>query len=103
MSAMRYLSGVVTLELFVEKCIGCGLCLEVCPHEVFELADKKARIADLDACMECGACAKNCPVDALAVEAGVGCAEAIVRGAVTGSEPSCECCCGEKKDESDCC
>ncbi len=32
-----YLKNVVTLALSPEKCIGCGRCLEVCPHDVFVL------------------------------------------------------------------
>ncbi|MFH2204946.1 MAG: mercury methylation ferredoxin HgcB [Elusimicrobiota bacterium] len=98
MTRHRYLSGVSTLALDAAKCTGCGFCLDVCPHEVFQLADKKAVIADLDACMECGACALNCPTQALLVESGVGCAQAIVKGAVTGTEPTCGC-----ENKPDCC
>ena len=50
-----------------------------------------ALIVDKDACMECGACALNCPANALEVNAGVGCAAAIIMGWVTGEEPSCDC------------
>jgi ferredoxin len=32
---LRYLPNVVTLELDVDTCNGCGVCVEVCPHEVF--------------------------------------------------------------------
>ena len=73
-----YLKNVVTLGLDVGKCIGCGMCTEVCPHAVFALREGKARIEDRDACMECGACARNCPVAAIAVSPGVGCATAIL-------------------------
>ena len=41
--------------------------------------------------MECGACALNCVPGALSVEPGVGCAQAIINGWLTGSEPSCDC------------
>ena len=88
---MRYLAGAPTLELSAEKCSGCGMCLEVCPHEVIGLEAKKAVIRDLDACMECGACARNCPSGALSVQSGVGCASAIIRGILTGGEPTCDC------------
>jgi NAD-dependent dihydropyrimidine dehydrogenase PreA subunit len=88
---MNYLKNVVTLKLDNEKCIGCGQCLVVCPHGVFDLAEHKARITCLDACMECGACAKNCPVDALYVKTGVGCASGILSGILRGGET----CCGE--------
>jgi ferredoxin len=88
---MHYLEGVSTLKLDQKTCIGCGLCAMVCPHGVFAVEEKKARILDLDRCMECGACARNCPVTALAVKAGVGCASAIIYGWLTGKEPSCDC------------
>jgi len=57
---------------------------------VLVLEGKKARIADRDACMECGACARNCPVEALSVQAGVGCATGIFLGALRGTEPCCD-------------
>jgi Fe-S-cluster-containing hydrogenase component 2 len=34
MENMIYLKDVVTLNLNEEKCIGCGMCIEVCPHAV---------------------------------------------------------------------
>ena len=101
MTTLRYLEGVATLQLDVEKCVGCGMCLDVCPHGVFALDGKKARIEDVDACMECGACARNCPAGAISVQAGVGCAAAVIIGALRGTEPCCDCsqdsaspCCG---------
>jgi len=88
---LKYLKDVATLAFKPEKCIGCGRCEEVCPHGVFAVTERKARIVDLNACMECGACASNCPADAIEVNAGVGCAAAIVKGWFTGKEPSCDC------------
>ena len=86
---LRYLKNVVTLELNTETCNGCGICVDVCPHEVFEIVEKKARIIDRDACMECGACALNCSVGSLTVQAGVGCAAAVINGALGGTEACC--------------
>jgi NAD-dependent dihydropyrimidine dehydrogenase PreA subunit len=63
----------------------------VCPHAVFEIDQRKAQIVDRDACIECGACALNCPAAALSVNAGVGCAAAIIKGWITGQEPTCGC------------
>lgn len=91
---LRHLRGVTTLALDESKCRGCGLCAIVCPHRVWRVNGGKAEAADRDACMECGACAKNCPDEAIFVRAGVGCLEAIVRGALTGAEPTCDCACG---------
>ena len=88
---LRYLERVSTLELDVSRCTGCRVCALVCPHAVFEIAEGRARIVDLDACMECGACVTNCAADALSVDAGVGCASAIIKSWVLGGEPSCGC------------
>lgn len=87
----KYLKKVATLCLTDEKCVGCGICAQVCPHRVFRVSDKKAQIKEKDRCMECGACAKNCPVNAISVDAGVGCAAAVITGWITGNEPSCDC------------
>ena len=80
MKDFRYIDGAAILELNEKTCIGCGMCVIVCPHRIFELQDKKARIIDYNGCMECGACATNCPVDALFVnpDNGCGCAAFII-------------------------
>lgn len=96
---MVYLKDVVTLELDLEACIGCGRCAEVCPHGVFEVRDRKARMLDRDACMECGACARNCPAEAIGVENGVGCAMGLLNAALGRTSGCCgekqSCCCGD--------
>jgi len=87
----RYLKNVTTLTYDEKLCAGCGRCEEVCPHGVFALDEKKARITDKDLCMECGACSMNCPAGAISVSAGVGCAAAIIMSWFTGKEPTCGC------------
>lgn len=72
MQSLRYIEDVSTLVLDEDKCIGCTLCTEVCPHQVFEMHRDKARIVDFNACIECGACVNNCPSSAIAVTPGVG-------------------------------
>ena len=91
MRRFEYLKNVVTLELSSCKCNNCGMCLKVCPHAVFAISDKKVYIANRDYCMECGACAKNCPQNAISVNAGVGCAAAIISGGLKNTVPSCGC------------
>jgi NAD-dependent dihydropyrimidine dehydrogenase PreA subunit len=91
MKELVYLPDVVTLKLCEETCNGCGMCLKVCPHNVFELSGRKAHIVRKDHCMECGACQLNCPVNAITVNAGVGCAAGIIQGLLSNSEPACSC------------
>lgn len=88
-SRLLYLKGVATLRLEQEACIGCGMCLAVCPHEVFAMEHGKARIIDHDACMECGACRMNCPGGAVWVHSGVGCAQAIFNAILGRSSEAC--------------
>ena len=86
METFRYLPNVTTLKLDKNICTGCGICMEVCPHSVYQLSDKKAIIVDKDACMECGACARNCPSMALTVTPGVGCAAYIIQTWIKGTD-----------------
>jgi ferredoxin len=86
-----YLKNVVTLKLEEDKCIGCGMCLVVCPHEVLKRWNGRVQIGDRDACMECGACAMNCPTGAVAVCSGVGCATAVINSLL--GRKSSACCC----------
>ena len=86
---LKYLRNIVDLTLDRKKCTGCRMCVEVCPHDVFKIENKKALIVDKDACMECGACKLNCPVDAIQVKSGVGCAYAVYRSIFTKNKPCC--------------
>lgn len=98
MNRMIYLKDVTTLRVNEEKCIRCGMCLEVCPHSVLSLNGGKVKIKDRDACMECGACAQNCPTGAIAVKSGVGCAAAVINAAL-GRKSAC-CCVVDEKNPS---
>jgi NAD-dependent dihydropyrimidine dehydrogenase PreA subunit len=91
MERLAYLKNVSSLALDATRCKGCGMCTQVCPHGVLSLENGKTAIGDLDSCMECGACALNCRRQALTVSAGVGCAAAIIKGAIKGTEPACGC------------
>ncbi len=104
---LTYLRDVATLKYDRELCTGCGMCLEVCPHEVFVRSNGKVSVRDRDDCMECGACKMNCPEEAIQVDVGVGCAAAVING-LLGRESDC-CCVSEKSDgknrnkETGCC
>ncbi|MDP2965112.1 MAG: mercury methylation ferredoxin HgcB [Pelolinea sp.] len=79
-----------TLAYNSSLCNGCGLCVTVCPHGVFEMDGRHAKLVDSHACMECGACQKNCITRAITVDSGVGCASAMIQAALKGQkEPTC--------------
>lgn len=54
-----------------ETCIGCGVCVSVCP-DVFEMNDDNVAIvidgADCEGSGCCEEAAENCPVQAIVVE-----------------------------------
>ncbi len=99
MKDLIYLPEVVTLQLDEELCNGCGMCLKVCPHEVFELSGRKAHIIRKGYCMECGACQLNWPVNAVTVKAGVGCAAGLIEGWLKKTDPVCSC----SEENTKCC
>ncbi|MGB9749629.1 MAG: 4Fe-4S dicluster domain-containing protein [Caldisericia bacterium] len=49
-----------------EKCIGCGLCFVTCGRNVYEMVNKKAKVASpYDCLVGCSTCATVCPVSAI--------------------------------------
>jgi len=57
------------------KCNGDGICVDVCPVEVFELQDiaehpdtQKSVTVREDDCILCMACVTSCPTEAIIVE-----------------------------------
>ena len=88
MKDFEYITGVSTLELNIDDCVGCGMCTIVCPHGVLQMETQKARLIDLDSCMECGACALNCPTHAIHVTPGVGCASYIIQTWIKRIKPN---------------
>ena len=88
---LSYIRNGGTLSHDAGLCRGCGSCVEVCPHAVFALADRKAFVRDRTGCMECGACARNCRYGAIRVRVGVGCAAAVIGGMLRRTQPQCGC------------
>lgn len=56
----------VLTTIDTDLCKGCRRCVEVCPHEVFEVIEGKARVVGTES-MHCGQCAAVCPEDAITV------------------------------------
>ncbi|MFO7917416.1 MAG: glycyl-radical enzyme activating protein [Anaerolineae bacterium] len=52
------------LQLFLDQCIGCGACFEVCPKEAHVLEDGQ-REFHRELCVGCGRCAETCYAKAL--------------------------------------
>ncbi|MBN1828768.1 MAG: 4Fe-4S binding protein [Deltaproteobacteria bacterium] len=101
MSNFEYLQNVVTLQLDQAACIGCGMCIEVCPRSVLSIPAGIARIERRDRCIECGACMRNCPVGAVAVRSGVGCAAAVINS-LLGRKGGCCCTIDESSSDKGC-
>jgi electron transfer flavoprotein alpha subunit len=55
------------IQVIIEKCTGCALCLKACPFDAIRIMDKKALI-NLDKCTLCGACAPACKFKAILIE-----------------------------------
>ncbi len=55
------------LKVLEDICIGCTLCMTVCPTRAIRIKDGIARIMD-NHCIDCGECYKSCPVNAIIVE-----------------------------------
>ncbi len=51
------------IKIYLEKCIGCGKCVTVCPFGAIEMKNKKAIVNEK--CTLCGACIEVCPVNAI--------------------------------------
>ncbi|MBW1636178.1 MAG: nitroreductase family protein [Deltaproteobacteria bacterium] len=55
-----------TVIIDKEICIGCGLCVDVCPYNAIQLVENRA-VYVLQDCFSCDHCRSVCPVDAVSV------------------------------------
>jgi Fe-S-cluster-containing hydrogenase component 2 len=47
-----------------DKCVGCGVCIDVCPVNAIYMKDGIAFI-DQEKCIHCGKCISKCPFGAI--------------------------------------
>jgi len=55
------------IQIILEKCTGCSLCVKSCPFDAIRILDKKA-VIDLNKCNLCGACVPACKFKAILLE-----------------------------------
>lgn len=53
----------------LEKCLGCGLCVEICPHDAICKDDKDNILVKKERCLGCGQCAVSCPQKTIEMQA----------------------------------
>ena len=59
---------LITYFIVAEKCLGCGLCIKICPQSAITGAKKEPHVIDQTQCIQCGACFDTCRFDAIAVK-----------------------------------
>ena len=72
------------IEVNLERCTGCGSCLDACPAEAISIVEGHAQIDDAR-CQRCEACVSACPAGALAV---VSAPVAVVESRVPQARPA---------------
>jgi len=63
--AQRCLHCYLGAQLDPEQCIGCGVCVKVCPLEIPSMGTDGKMDLDIFQCQACGTCAAECPVQAV--------------------------------------
>ena len=58
---------MVKIKIDLDKCTGCGTCVDVCPVTVYELKNGKSIAVKVDECLVCRACETQCPANAIEI------------------------------------
>ena len=54
------------IAIDLDRCDGCGVCVEICPNGAIYLVDGKA-VADASLCRDCESCIAACPREAISI------------------------------------
>lgn len=54
-------------QINASKCIGCELCVRVCPNGVLDLVDDVAAVVNPELCNYSGICQEICPTEAISL------------------------------------
>jgi formate hydrogenlyase subunit 6/NADH:ubiquinone oxidoreductase subunit I len=49
----------------MERCTGCGLCIDFCPTQAVQMIGDHPAITQPEKCAYCGLCEESCPVRAI--------------------------------------
>ena len=60
---------MLSIDVDIEKCVGCYLCVEACPEEVlgFDFKTSKAKVVKISNCVVCRNCENSCNVNSVVV------------------------------------
>ncbi len=60
--------GKVTIDVIVNYCKGCEICVYFCPEKVLAMKKEIAEVIDISKCTKCNICEILCPDFAITVE-----------------------------------
>ncbi|NHI92299.1 MAG: 4Fe-4S dicluster domain-containing protein [Candidatus Lokiarchaeota archaeon] len=58
------------VKMEIGRCTGCGVCVDECPNNVFELDEEKFKIKRIaeENCTDCYLCVESCPSGCLSIK-----------------------------------